>query len=184
MASIDPVSGSIAGLQAALGVVQAISGNDKAKKAMAQRTAYQTPEEVFKRLNLALSGGQGDTLARDYQTNQLDRNFSQILGGATRLGADPNDLSALFDQKIQGVMKIGDQFHASNMEAMSKILAAYDAVSQNKAAEWSSAQDILKDKIQAGAADKAAGIQNIGSAFNSLISLQGASKIADLYKQK
>ena len=178
---IDPVSASIAGVQAALGIVQTISGDARAKKARAKRTAYQTPEEIYKLLNLSLSGGQGDTITRDFQTGQLDRAFSQILGGATRLGADPNDLSALFDQKIQGIMKVGQEFHASNMEAMGKILAAYDTVSQNKAAEWSSAQDMLKDDIQSGAADKAAGIQNLGSAANAFISLQGAKKTGNLY---
>ncbi|MBP7316209.1 MAG: hypothetical protein KA968_13445 [Chitinophagaceae bacterium] len=179
---IDPVSASIAGVQAALGIVQTISGDARAKKARAKRTAYQTPEEIYKLMNLTLSGGQGDTIARDSQTGQLDRAFSQILGGATRLGADANDLSALFDQKIQGIMRIGDKFHESNMEAMSKILTAYDTVASNKAAEWSSAQDMLKDDIQGGVLDKRDGVQNIGSAFNSFISLQGASKTSDLYK--
>lgn len=178
---IDPVSASIAGVQAALGIVQTISGDARAKKARAKRTAYQTPEEIYKLLNLSLSGGQGDTITRDFQTGKLDRTFSQILGGATRLGADPNDLSALFDQKIQGIMKVGQEFHASNMEAMSKILTAYDTVSQNKVAEWRSREDMLKDDIQAGAADKAAGIQNIGSSANAFIGLQAASKTANLY---
>lgn len=184
MAGIDPISAGVSGAQAAMGIIQTISGNARANKAKAKRTAYQTPEEIFKLLNLSLSGGQGDTITRDYQMGQLDRGFSQILGNATRLGADPNDLSALFDQKIQGIIKVGDQFHASNMEAMGKILSAYDIVASNKAAEWSSAQDILKDEIQSATADKAAGIQNIGSAANAFISLKSAADIAKLYGDK
>lgn len=148
---------------------------------MAQRTSYKTPDEIFKILNLSLSAAGGDTITRDFQTNQLDRMFGGITGNAMRLGADPNDLSALFEQKINGLMKVGQQFHASNMEAMSKVLAAYDIVSQNKVAEWRSREDILKDKIQAAAMEKQAGIKNIGSSANAFISLVGAAGTSGLY---
>lgn len=178
-----PIAAAAAAAQAAIGLVQTISGNAKAKKLLAQRTAYKTPEEIFKMLNLTLSGAPGDTITRDFQTDQIDRTFSQITGNATRLGADPNDLSALFDQKMNSIMKVGQQFHASNMEAMSKVLSAYDVVAANKSAEWSSQQDIIKDKLQAASAEKAAGIQNIGSAVNAGISLSASAKTSDLYKQ-
>lgn len=183
MPPVDPVSASVAGLQAAAGLVQTISASSKLKRKMAQRTAYQTPDEIFKILNATLSQAGGDTIARDSSTSQLDRAFSQVLGGATRLGANPNDLSAIFDQKITGLMKIGDQFHASNMEAFGKVLSAYSLVADNKAAAWKSREDMLKDEIQALAAEKAAGIQNIGSAANAAISLSGSSKTGDLYSQ-
>lgn len=183
VASLSPVGAAISAAQAAMGIIQTISGDAKAKRLMAQRTAYKTPDEIWKILNASLSGAQGDTITRDFQTDQLDRAFSQTLGTATRLGANPNDLSMLFDQKMQGVLKVGQQFHASNMEAFGKVLSAYDLVAQNEAAEWSSEQDILKDKLQAAAADKAAGIQNIGSAANSFISLSAAGKTSNIYTQ-
>ncbi len=179
--AVDPVSAGIAAVQAGLGIVQTISGDAKAKRLQAQRTAYKTPEEIFKILNLSLNNGQGDTLTRDFQTGQVDRAFSQVLGNATRLGADPNDLSALFDQKINSLMQVGNQFHASNMEAFSKVLSAYDIVAENKAAEWKSQQDILKDQIQAASAEKAAGIQNLGSAANAAISLSSSSQVKQIY---
>lgn len=183
MPSVDPVSAALEAVQTGVGIVQSISGDARAKRAIAQRTAYKTPDEIFKILNLSLSGAGGDTITRDFQTNQLDRSFSQMLGGATRLGADANDLSALFNQKINGMLQIGQQFHASNMEALGKVFSAYDLVSQNKAAEWSSAQDILKDTIQAGAAEKAAGVQNIGSGVNAFLGTYASGKTQDLYKQ-
>lgn len=180
-AGLDPVSLALAGLQGGLGIIQSISGDAKAKRLMAQRTAYKTPDEIWKILNASLSMAGGDTITRDFQTNQIDRGFSQALGTATRLGADPNDLSALFDQKMQGILKVGQQFHASNMEAFGKVLSAYNLVADNKAAEWSSGQDIIKDKLQAASAEKAAGIQNIGSAANAAIGISAAAKTSNLY---
>lgn len=181
---MEPVSASIAAAQAAMGIIQTISGAAKAKRLMAQRTAYKTPDEIWKILNASLSMAGGDTITRDFQTDQIDRGFSQALGTSTRLGADPNDLSALFDQKMQGIMKVGQQFHVSNMEAFGKVLSAYDLIATNKTAEWSSAQDIIKDKLQAAAAEKAAGIQNIGSAANAAIGLSAASKTSNLYTKQ
>lgn len=180
---VDPLSASIAAVQTGAGLLQSLVGDAKTKKLMAQRTAYKTPDEIFKILNLSLSGAGGDTITRDFQTNQLDKSFSQMLGGATRLGADANDLSALFNQKINGMLQIGQQFHASNMEALGKVFSAYDLVSQNKAAEWSSQQDIIKDQLQAASAEKAAGIQNLGSGANAFIGLSAASQTEDLYKK-
>lgn len=180
---LDPFSTVLAGAQTAAGLIQTISGANKTKSLLAQRSAYKTPEEIYKILNLTLSGAGGDTITRDFQTNQIDRAFSQTLGTATRLGADPNDLSSLFDEKINGLMKVGQEFHASNMESMSKVLSAYNLISDNKAAEWSSQQDILKDKLQSASQEKAAGIQNLGSAANAFIGLSAASKTGDLYKQ-
>lgn len=183
MAGIDPVSASIAGLQAAAGLIQTISASSKLKRKKAQRTAYETPDEIFKIRNATLNQAGGDTITRDFQIGELDRTFSKISGDALRLGADPNDLSALFDQKIQGMMKVGQQFHASNMESFSKVLSAYNLVADNKAAEWKSREDMLKDDIQALAAEKAAGIQNLGSALNAGIGIAAAAKTSNLYSK-
>lgn len=176
------VGATVAGLQAAMGLIQTISGNAKVKRLLGQRRAYSTPDEIFKILNYTLSQQGGDTATRDYMTGQIDRSFSQSVNAATQLGADPNDLSKLFESKVNSLMQVGQQFHASNMEAFSKALAAYDLVASNRAAEWKSEQDIIKDKLQSAGLDKAAGIQNIGSAANAFISLDAARRTSNLYK--
>lgn len=182
---IDPVSGGIAGAQAALGIIQTISADAKLKRLRAQRTAYKTPAEYFEILQATQNAAQQgyDAFTLNYLTNQTDRAFDSSLGAATRLGANPNDLNRLFDQKVQSVMKIGAENHALNMKNFSQYLSAKDVIGQNKAAEWKSQQDFIKDDMQAAAASKQQGIQNIGSAANAFISLSASSKTNDLYKQ-
>lgn len=165
--------------QTILGIVQAATENKKKELPL-----YKTPEEVYKILNATLNQAGGDTITRDFQTNQLDRTFSQIMGGATKLGADPNDLSALFDQKIQGIMKVGQGFHASNMESFSKIVSAYNLVADNKAAEQKSLRDSIADENRQSAQQKQDALQNITGGVNAGISAYSAGKTTDLYKQQ
>jgi hypothetical protein len=108
--------------------------------------------------------------------------FSQALGTSTRLGADPNDLSALFGQKMQGIFANIETSHKERMEGFSKVLAAYNLVADNKAAEWKSKQDFVKDDLQAAAESKKDAMATIGSALNAGISTYSSSKIGDLYK--
>lgn len=179
------ISGGMAAVQGALGIVQTIAADAKLKRLRAKRTAYKTPEEYYEIMQAAQSMAQSgfDPFTLNFLTNQTDRAFSSSVGAATRLGANPNDLSMLLDNKMQGVMKIGAENHRLNMENFSRFLSAKDVIGQNKAAEWKSQQDMIKDDMQAAAADKAAGIQNIGSAANSAISLGASSQTSDLYKQ-
>ena len=179
---IDPVSLGLSSLQAGMGIVQAISGSSKLKDLEKQRTAYQTPEQIDKILQLALSQAGGDTQTRDFQTNQLDKAFAGMLGTAQRLGADPNDLSAMFDQKINGILKVGEQFHASNMESVGKVYNALNLVADNKVAEWRSQEDLLKDKIAAAAQKVQAGYQNIGGGLNTAMASYSSSKTNELFK--
>ena len=174
---------ALAAAQLVLGTIQAISGASRAKRLMQQRSAYKTPEEYFKILNLTKSmASQGfDAFSLNYMTNQTDRAFSSGLGTATRLGANPNDLSSMFDEKMQAVMKIGAENHALNMENIGKYLTAVDTIGQNKAAEWKSQQDIIKDKLQSAVADKQAGTQNIFNSFNSALSAYSSDKTGNLY---
>lgn len=179
------LSSTITGMQAAAGLIQTISGGARTKRLLAQRTAYTTPEEIFKILQATQSMAQGgyDPFTLNFLTNQTDRAFDQATGAATRLGANPNDLSALFDQKMQSIMKIGAENQQLNMANFSRYLSALDVVAQNKTAEWRSQQDLIKDKLQAASADKAAGIQNLGSAANSAISISSSADIMKLYKE-
>lgn len=181
-ATVNPLGLALAGGQAALGVIQTISANAKINRLLGQRRAYQTPEEIYKILQATQQAMGGyDSTTLNFLTNQTDRAFDQATGAAVRLGGNPNDLSALFDRKIQSVMKIGADNHAINMEQFGKYLSALDTVAANKAAEQKSQQDIIKDKIQAASADKAAGIQNIGSAANAFIGLDASAKTSNLY---
>lgn len=165
------------------GAVSKGAANKKAKDALAKRKSYQTPDEVYQILDALENKSQGDVITRDFQTQQLDNSFSQQLGVAELLGADPNDLSGMFQQKINGILQVGQQFHASNMEAFGKYLGGLDMVVQNKAAEQGSQQDIVKDEIQAAAADKQAANQSINSGINTILSGYSAYQSNQLYKQ-
>lgn len=185
-AFIPGVGPALAAAQGVLGLVQTISGANKSKQLMQQRQAYQTPEEYFKILNATASNaGQGfDPFSLNFMTGQTDRAFTTGLGTATRLGADPNDLSGLFDQKMQGIFKIGAENAQLNMDNFSKYLSALDVIGQNKAAEQKSQQDLIKDQLQAASAEKQSGIQNISNAANAYLGFSSANQAAKLYAQQ
>ncbi len=165
-----------------VGIYQKSRANKKAKKALSERKAYQTPDEIFQILNAVQSKAQGDTQTRDFQTQQIDNSFANQLGVAELLGADPNDLSSLFNQKMQGILQVGQQFHQSNMEMFGKYTGALEMVAANKAGEWKSTQDFVKDDLQAAAADGAAANQTINSGINMALSGYSASQSNKLYK--
>ncbi len=170
--------------QVGFGIYQSAHGEAKNKKLLAQRKAYTTPNEIADILNAtasrASSGYDPGTL--DYLTNQVDRGFSSSLNAATSLGADPNQLSNIFDQKIQASMKIGAENQLLNMQNFQRYLQAESVVADNSAAEQKSQQDILKDLLQSASADKAAGFQNIGSGLNAGIAAASAYGTMQLYK--
>ena len=182
--SLDPVSMGAAGLQAVMGIIQSISSNARMKKLMGQRVPYQTPQEIFKLMNATKSlASQGfDPKTFDFLNNQVDRGMSASIGAATRLGADPNTLSMIFDQAIQSKMKIGAENHAKNLENLNKYFGALETVAANKAAEQKSKDDLLKDQIQSAAGNVNQGVQNIGNAFNTFLSAYTSGRIMDLYK--
>lgn len=182
---LDPtgITEALGVAQAAYGIIKGINTDKKIKGLLAQRKSYKTPDEIFQILNATEQNAQGDTQTRDFQTNQLDRSFSQQLGTAELLGADPNALSSLFDQKVQGIMQIGQQFHASNMEAFGKYLGGLNTEAENKAAEWQSQQDILKDQIQALNGQQTNNAKNVGSGINAVLSGLSAKADMNLYKE-
>lgn len=184
LGAAGPIGIGLAGFQTALGLVQSISGDAKMKKLLAQRRAYVTPDEIYDILNAtasrASSGYDPGTL--NYLTNQTDRAFSSSINAATLLGGDPNDLSAIFDQKIQASMKIGAENQLLNMKNFERFLQAESVVAENKAAEQKSQQDIIKDKLQAAGVNKQAGLQNIGSGLNAGLAVASSYGTANLYK--
>lgn len=171
----------IGGASIAYGAYSKGRANKKAKDAQSKRKAYKTPDEIFDILNATQNKAQGDTATRDFQQNQLDTSFGQALGTASFLGADPNSLSSLFGQKIQGQLQIGNQFHASNMQLFGNYLNALNTVADNKAAEQVSSDNMLKDLLQAAAADKAAANQTINSGINGVVGGISAYGTGQLY---
>lgn len=183
---LDPtgITEALGVAQAAYGIIKGINTDKKIKGLLAQRKSYKTPDEIFQILNATEQNAQGDTQTRDFQTNQLDRQFSQQLGTAELLGADPNSLSSLFDQKVQGIMQIGDQFHRSNMEAFGKYLGGLNTVAENKAAEQISKDNLIKDQLQALGQQRQDNTKNIGSGINAIIGGLAADETSSLYKEQ
>lgn len=186
LGAAGPVGLGLAGAQTALGIVQAITGDAKMKKLLAQRKAYVTPDEIFDILNATASRASSgyDPTTLNYLTNQTDRAFSSSLDAATLLGGDPNDLSALFDQKMQATFKIGAENQLLNMKNFERFLQAESLVADNLAAEAKSREDILKDRIQAAGFNKQSGLQNIGSGLNAALGTVSSLGTANLYRDQ
>lgn len=179
----NPVSLGLGILQTGIGIVDTLSNKAKQKKLLGQRKAYQTPQEVFDILNATQNNAsQGlDATTLNYLTNQTDQAFSSSIGAANRLGADPNDLSAIFSQKVNSIMQIGAQNHQANMANFRQYLNALGTVADNKAAEYKSQQDIIKDKLQAAGVNLQTATGNISSGVNTVLSSLSAAQIANLY---
>lgn len=158
-------------VQTGIGLVKGGKAKNDFEAAMKLRKPFETPDELYKLLqatqNNAQSGFDAETL--DYLTSESDRAFTGSLTTTQRMGGTPNDASALFDQKLQGIMKIGAQNHALNLENFSKYLGALNTMADSKAAEWASQQDILKDRLQAANANRAAAAKNVEGGLNTII---------------
>ena len=180
---VSPVSLGLGVLQTGIGVVNGISNKAKQKKYLNQLKAYKTPQEVFDILNATQNNAsQGlDPVTLNYLTNQTDQAFSSSIGAATRLGADPNDLSGIFSQKIDSIMKIGAENHQANMNNFSAYLSALGTVADNRAAEFKSQQDIIKNRLQATGVNLATATGNISGGLNTVLSTLTSSQIANLY---
>lgn len=176
------IAGAIGGgVQGTIGAFGALAQYSRLKKAVAKRRAYVTPQEIYDILSATEQRSQGDTQTRDFETNQLDRDFAKSIGTAELLGGDPNDLSYLFDNKINNLLKIGQQFHASNMESFGQYLLAKSNVAEHKTAEWQSQEDILKDLI-AGISKTANSYTNMANnGFNNAIAALSSNRTGNLY---
>ncbi len=186
LGAAGPVGLGLAGAQTALGIVQAISGGARSKRLMRQRRAYQTPEEIFDILkaqqNRASEGYDPQTL--NYLTGQVDRTSASSLDAAARLGADPNQLSAMIDQAIQSKFRIGAENQLQNMKNFGGYIDALGLVASNDAAEQKSREDLLKDQLQAASMQQQSGMQNIVGGANTALSTLSSASTADLYADK
>lgn len=178
------VGAGIGALQAGIGIVQDIKSRKKINGLLSQRKAFQTSQQVYDIVNATLNQAQGDTITRDYETNAINQNLSNTLGTATRLGADPNMLSSLFQNSVNGIMRAGQEFHQSNTAAFSNVINAFKLLADNKDAEYASQQDIIKDKLAAAGANLQTGTQNISGGINTVLSSLSSKATGDLFKQK
>lgn len=182
---------AIAGAEAGIGAIQTIGGFFGASSAqkkldalLAQRQSYQTPQEIYDIVNAtenrAQSGFDAGTLG--YLTNQTDRAFDASLGTSQRLGGDPNDASALFDQKMQQIFKVAGENHRLGLETFSKFLGAKEMLGSNLAAEQKSKEDILKDRIASATGNLNTQKQNVQNGLNTVLSAASSYATSQLYK--
>lgn len=181
-------SGAIVGIglsavSIGLGVAKGIKADKAAKAAQAKIEPYKTPQEVYDVLNAtqANAGSGFDATTLDYLNNQSDSAFAGSLATAQRIGADPNALSAIFGQKIDGIMEVGAQNHAMQMQNFSAYINALNATGASSAAEQKSQQDLLKDQLQKIANDKAIAAGQISQGINAGIAGIANSQMAKLY---
>jgi hypothetical protein len=184
---------AIAGAEAGIGAVQAIGGilgatsaQRKLDALLAQRKAYQTPQEIYDIVNATENRASNgfDAGSLGYLTDQTDRAFDSSLGAIQRLGGDPNDASALFDQKMQQVLKIAGENHRLGLETFSRFLGAKEMLASNLAAEQKSKEDILKDRLAAATGNLNTQKQNIQNGLNTVFSAASSYATGDLYNSQ
>ncbi len=193
LAGVADTFGGAAGLvTAGLGLVQGIGGligQSKAKKEMAklqsQRKSFVTPDEVYQILNATQSNAsQGlgaETL--QYLTGTADNAFSSAIGASALNGGNPNDMGALFEQRVQQSMAVGAQNTAAQMANFSKYLGALNTVADNDAAEQISRDNLLKDQIQAVSAKGGEATKSLQSGTNAILGSLAAGQQMKLYNQ-
>lgn len=180
------IGAAIGGIQAIIGAGQANRANEDLKKLFSQRKAFKTPAEIFEILNMqqfnAAEGFSDDTTS--YLTGQAGAGLAAGLGTASRLGADPNNLSGIIDSYYADIFKIGAESDLVKMKKFDSLTSALQLVAQNKEAEQVSADNLIKDQMQAAAARLNAGQQNIQSGLNASINSLTTLAMSDLYKDK
>lgn len=180
---------AVAGIvQGGLGIVQTIGGlfgqgrrRRQMQRLQSQRKAYKTPEEVYQQLNAtqfnAQTGLGGETLS--FLLSSADRAFSGSIGASTRLGADPNALSRIFDQRVMQGQQIASLDMNARMANFGQYLNGLGTVAQSKAAEQVSRDNLIKDQMQAVSAAGADATRNVQGGLNAILS--GGSAIASSF---
>ena len=185
LGSALPIVGTGLGLlETGIGIVQDIKAKKRINSLLSQRKTFKTNQQVYDIVNATLNQAQGDIITRDYETDLIKQNLSTSIGAATRLGADPNVLSNLFQNSVAGIMRAGQDFHQSNTAAFSNALSAFKLLSDNKDAEYASEQDLLKDKLAAAGANLASSTGNISGGINTVLSSLSSKATGDLFKVK
>lgn len=186
LGSLGTIGTVLGGAEAAYGIVKNIVNTQKQNNLLAQRRAYQTPQEIYDVLNATENNASEglDPTTLNYFSNQTNSAFAGSIGSAQRLGADPNTLSAIFGQNIDSIMKVGAENHRQNIQNFSQYLNALNSVASNKAAEQKSQQDILKDKLQATGLNLSNANSDISGGINNIFGALSADQTAKLYALK
>lgn len=160
--------------------------NKKSKQALSERVGFEIPDEIFNILNAtqanASNGLGSDTLS--YLTQGIDKAASSQIGASTLLGADPNDLSGIFDQRVNSIMKVGAENQVANLANFSKYLAALNTVAENQGAVQISKDNMIKDRLQAASAQGADAQKTINSGLNAIIGGVAGYGTSQLYKEQ
>lgn len=176
-----------------IGAVQAITGLFKgnkaaadAKRLRASRKAFQTSDEVYDIVNQTENKAQTgfDPATMQYLDTQIDNTTAAGLGTAARLGANPNDLSAILDQSLMASMKVGADNATMQMENFSKYLGAEQLLANNLDAEWASQQGMIKDDLQAAGQARQEATAQIGAGISNTIAGISAIETEKLYKER
>lgn len=173
----------MAGLQIAGSIAQSSAAKKKEKKYQAQVEPFMTPEQILKIVNAttARAGGGLSPSTLQYVTGKVDSGFGTSVSAATRLGADQNDLSNLFSDYSNKILDIGGMNELESMKNFEKYISAQSLLADNKAAEQSSKQGIIRNFLQSASADKISATQNLGSAANAIIAADSANRTMKLF---
>lgn len=156
------------GIQALIGAGQAKRANRNLKRLFSQRKAYSTPSEIFEILELTQSnasqGFSDETM--QFLEGGASRGLASTLGAATRLGADPNQISGVLDSYFQDIFRIGTENELVKMKKFDDFTNALKLVSDSRSAEWASEDNLIKDQMQAEAQKVGAGQANVQSGLN------------------
>lgn len=184
LGAAGPAGLALGGLQTALGIYQAISGGAKADRLMRKRKAFKTPEEILDlaKFDQSQVGTGLSPQVLQYLTGNADNALSTSLNTAERLGADPNQLSNMLDQRFQQNLSIGAQDQLENMKKFSAYRDSLQVLAANKAAEQKSQEDLLKDQLQAASATQQQAVPNILGGGNTILNTLSSAKIAELFK--
>mgnify|MGYP001096089888 CR=1 FL=1 len=181
--------------QIVLGAYQAaVSYTDKKDAQLKQdrlanirnNTTYQTPIELYKQSNayenMAQSGFAPEELT--YLTTQSNQALQNSLYTSEVLGGDPNDLSFLYNQHMNDIMRIEGADHAQRMENFSKYINSLGTIADSKTAEWVSKDNILKDQLQAAQAGRTEAAKSEQSGINAALAGLSAVYSDSLYKDE
>ncbi len=170
------------GIQGVLGVTETIINSIKAKKLTKRLKPLKTSEKRYNILNATEQAAMGgfDPITLKFLTDQTGRGTAGVLGAATRLGADPNQLSAILDQNIQATMRIGAENHEKQMTNFVRYLGALEMVGGAEEAEQVSKNNIIKNQLKQAAEGKKEGVQNLFGGANAMLGAWANSEINEL----
>lgn len=185
LGAAGPAGLVLGGLQTALGIYQAISGGAKADRLQRKRRAFKTPEEILDlaKLDQSRIGTGYEPGVLHYLTGNADNALSSSLNTAKLLGANPNQLNDLLEERFQQNLAIGSGDQLENMKKYSALRESMQILAANDAAEQKSREDLLKDQLQAASATQQQAVPNILGGGNTILNTFSAANTANLFKQ-